>query len=188
MHAQERTTCANRVKSGCLSGRTFRKELQVKIANQDVSSGRGKNRNNQFCLTIMNHSLPPWDKTDTVSTPRPRYIVHKRVSAAGRCGDPGLLSLFVTIGHISGGEHAPKCHCQGMIAGEPARCSYANPNATNEQMVAHPCAVQGGSQSRAGIISPGKIRKGKISPPLQTPKLTPPHARTALPKTPDFAG
>ena len=32
-----------------------------------------------------------------------------------------------------------------------------------------------------------KFRRGKISPPLQIPKLTPPHAYTELPKLPDFA-
>ena len=45
----------------------------------------------------------------------------------------------------------------------------------------------GGAYFRAVIISPVKFLEGKFSPPSQIPKLTLPHAHTALPKPPGFA-
>ena len=50
------------------------------------------------------------------------------------------------------------------------------------------CFSGGGGNFVRGLIRRGKFRKGNISPPSQIPKPTLPHAHTALPKPPDFAG
>ena len=75
------------------------------------------------------------------------------------------------------GRVAPKMGGQGPRDRGPLRAWLPD---SEWQVIPH--------EYRGGEISCGPFRRGKPAPPLQISKLTLPHAHTALPRPPDFAG
>ena len=89
-------------------------------------------------------------------------------------------------------EEQGQPHQQGRTPNSGATTEVPRPRGGHPWIQGCMCARRryrrgGGVLFCEGVILPGKFWRGKISPPLQIPKLTLPHAHTALPNTPDFA-